>query len=423
MGRLLIQHGTVIDVEARAGFANTDVLVEDDRIAAIGVGLDPTGAELVDARQRIVLPGFVDTHRHGWQSVLRAIAMDVDLGQYMQQVNGGLAPLLTPADVAVASELSALECLNAGVTTVQDYSHILYSPAHTDAVLAGLRAGGVRAAFGYSAPIFAGPQAWREDDIRRVRAVLPDDDGLITMMLAAIGPAFGGQEVTDADWKLAADLDLPLVTHVHATPDVPEPIGRLAEHGLLRDRTLYVHGNNLTDADMRRIADSGGALSFTPTIEQRMGMGGPLVNRTRRDGVVAGLGVDVVTSGPGDMFSVMRAALASEDVAGGDRVPVADVVALATSGGAAALGMGERIGALRAGMQADVVLLRTDDVSTVGGHDPFGVLVNAHPGVVDAVLVAGRFVKRDGKLLTDGVADLVARGQEIAARLATPATP
>lgn len=418
MGRLLLQHGTVIDTEPVAVHSDTDVLIEDGRIAAVGTGLDTAGAEVVDATDRIVLPGFVDTHRHGWQSVLKAVAMDVTITEYMGLVNGRLAPMLAPADLAVAAELTGLECLDAGITTLQDYSHVMFSPAHADAVIGGLTSAGIRAAFGYSQPVTAAREPWRDDDARRIREhLLPGDEGLVTMMLASMGPAYAPMETVASDWKLAAELDVPLVTHIGATPDVPHPVAALAEHGLLRPGTLYVHGNTLTDEDLRLIAGSGGALSITPAIEARMKIGAPTLGRTRRFGITAGLGVDVVTSGPGDLFSVMRAALMSEDASGGEIVPVADVLALATIGGAAAMGLQERVGSLRPGKQADLVLLRTDDVATVGGHDPVGTVVSAHPGVVDAVLVAGRFVKRDGRLLHARVGEVVAAAKRIAARL------
>jgi cytosine/adenosine deaminase-related metal-dependent hydrolase len=179
-----------------------------------------------------------------------------------------------------------------------------------------------------------------------------------------------------------------------------------------------VHGNSLPDDELTLIAATGGALSITPAVEARMGHGAPTLGRVRSLGVLAGLGVDVVTTVPGDMFAVMRAALLAVDAAGGERVPVSDVLQAATRGGAVALGMAERIGSLRPGAQADVVLLRTDAVGVAGGHDPVGVAVNAHPGLVDTVLVAGRVVKRDGHLLHPAVKETVAAAGRVAERLA-----
>jgi cytosine/adenosine deaminase-related metal-dependent hydrolase len=148
-----------------------------------------------------------------------------------------------------------------------------------------------------------------------------------------------------------------------------------------------------------------------------MGHGAPTLGRVQALGVPAGLGVDVVTTVPGDMFSVMRAAALTVDASGGERVPMADVLRAATLGGATALGMADRIGSLRPGAQADIVLLRTDAVGVAGAHDPVGVAVNAHPGLVDTVLVAGRVVKRDGRLLHPAVAEVVAAANGVARRL------
>jgi 5-methylthioadenosine/S-adenosylhomocysteine deaminase len=385
----------------------------------VGNGLEAAGAEVVDARERIVLPGFVDTHRHGWQSVLRATALDVDLAGYLQRVTGRLAAALEPADVATASLLTGLECLDAGITTVQDHAHIAFTPEHAAAVVEGLQASGVRAVFGYGRPVCSEPQPWRADDVRRLRAdVLPDDEGLVTMLLAAAGPSYASVEEAVADWHLARELGLRIAVHIGVSPAVPRPVSLLRELGIVAPGTLYVHGNSLPDDELVLIADTAGALSITPAVEARMGHGAPTLSRVRALGVPAGLGVDVVTTVPGDMFSVMRAGLLSVDASGGERVPMADILRAATLGGATALGMADRIGSLRTGAQADIVLLRTDAVSTAGGHDPVGLAVNAHPGLVDTVLVAGRVVKRDGRLLHPRVAEVVAEAGKVATRLA-----
>jgi cytosine/adenosine deaminase-related metal-dependent hydrolase len=206
--------------------------------------------------------------------------------------------------------------------------------------------------------------------------------------------------------------------HVGAGPVAQRPVALLRELGLAVPGTLYVHGNSLPDDELALIADTGGALSITPAVEARMGHGAPTLGRVRALGVPAGLGVDVVTTVPGDMFSVMRAALLTVDASGGERVPMVAAPGTATLGGATALGMADRIGSLRAGAQADIVLLRTDAVGGAGGHDPAGLAVNAHPGLVDTVLVAGRVVKRDGRLLHPAVAEVVAAANGVARRLA-----
>lgn len=406
MHRLLLRNGIVLDTEPDVSVRpGVDVLIEDGRIAQIAPDLPADGAEVIDATDRIVLPGFVDTHRHCWQTVLRGTAVDVDLGAYLGLVLGGYAPRFRPEDVEVSTLVGALECLDSGITTVQDHSHIQYSPEHTEAGISALRTAGIRAVFGYGYPVFDAA-ARRLAEVRRVRTErLAADDELVTMALAPAGPSYAPIEVVEEDWRLADELGLRIAVHVGSGPVAERPIAALRDRGLLAAGTLYVHGNSLPDDELALIAESGGAVAIAPAVEAQMGHGAPMTGRLRAASVLTGLGADVVTTVPGDMFSLMRAALLSGQLGDGPRATAADVLRMATLDGAAALGMSDRIGSLRVGKQADVVLLRTDTVSMAGAeHNPVAAVVAAaHPGDVDTVLVAGRPVKRDGLLVHPGL--------------------
>ena len=405
--RLLIRGGLVIDTETTTALPHTDVLVDDGVITAVGHGLPTEGAEVIDATDRIVLPGFVDTHRHVWQTALRGIATDVDLGGYLDLVVRQHGSRHEPEHVRIATLAGALECLDSGITTVQDFAHIQHTPAHTDAAITGLRAAGIRAVFGYGAPLFApamADDAWAAE-LGRVRA--EHVGGLVTMALAAVGPAYGSPEMVERDWRLAAELDIPIVTHVGSSPTAARPIDLLRTLNLLRANTLYVHGNSLADDELAMIADSGAAVSIAPAVEALMGHGAPTVNRLRAAGARTGLGVDVVTSTAGDMFSLMRATLLSSQLSPGPRSTAADVLRMATVDGAAAVGLADRIGSLRQGKQADIVLLDATAPNLVGTHDPVATVVtSAHPGNVDTVLVAGQVVKRAGRLVRVDLAEI-----------------
>ncbi|MFE2226262.1 amidohydrolase family protein [Streptomyces kronopolitis] len=424
--RLLLRGGLVIDTDPHPTVhPHTDVLVEEGRIAAVGPDLpvdgnDP-GVEVLDAGGMIVLPGFVDTHRHVWQAVLRSAAVDESLDGYLSRILGDLAGRFTPADVHTGNLLGALECLDAGITTVQDFSHVQYSPEHSAAAVEGLRDAGIRAVFGYGYPVFD-EGARRADWVRRVRTEhFGSPEALLTMALAPIGPSFGPPETVREDWLLARELALPVVVHVTAGPVAPEPVAALREQGLIAPGTLYVHGNSLPDSELRLIAESGGAVAITPAIEASMRFGAPMAPRLRRAGITTGLGADAVTSAPGDMFSQMRAALTSSHFdGGGPAVRAADVLRMATAEGAAALGLGDETGSLGIGKSADLVLLRADAVNLAPvGHDPIGAVVTAaHPGNVDTVLVAGRTVKRAGRLVHGGLAGVLAAAQRSAERIA-----
>ncbi|MFE7543455.1 amidohydrolase family protein [Streptomyces platensis] len=429
--RLLLRGGLVIDTAPHpVVHPHTDVLVEEGRIAAVGRGLPideaDTGLEVIDARELIVLPGFVDTHRHVWQAVLRSAAVDESLDSYLGRILGDLSGRFTPADVYTGNLLGALECLDTGVTTVQDFSHVQYTPEHSAAAVEALEEAGIRAVFGYGYPVFD-DTARRADWVRDVRTkYFPSREALLTMALAPVGPSFAPPETVREDWLLARELGLPIAVHVTAGPVAMRPITALQEQGLLTAGTLYVHGNSLPDSELRLIAESGGAVAITPAIEASMRFGAPMAGRLRRAGIPTGLGADAVTSAPGDMFSQMRAALMSSHFDGnGDgeadapTVKAADVLRMATAEGAATLGLADEVGSLGIGKRADLVLLRADALNLAPvAHDPIGAVVTAaHPGNIDTVLVDGRPVKRNGKLLYGELGNVLNTAHRTAERL------
>ncbi|MEV8632209.1 amidohydrolase family protein [Streptosporangium sp. NPDC051023] len=418
--RMLIANGTVIDTDPEPRvLPGADVLVEDGVIVAVGAGLGAEDAEVVDATGLIVLPGFVDTHRHVWQSVLRSAAADATLGSYLDLVLGRFAPAFLAEDVYAANLWGALEALDAGITTVYDWSHIQLTPAHTDAAIDGLGESGIRAVFGYAHP-GTDDASRREDEVRRVASRgLP---GLLTPALAAWGPVYGSVEAAQADWRLARDLGLRISVHATGTGTVE----RLHRGGLLGADVMFVHGNGFTDEAMKLVADSGGVASVAPAVESQMGHGHPETGRFRGFGVTTGFGVDTVTDTPGDMFAVMRAAFAAERSRGGS-LTTAEVLRMATVEGAAVLGMDDRIGSLRPGRQADVIMLRAGDLGLAPVHDPIGAVVTAAGSAnVDTVIVAGRVVKRAGRLVdvdTRRALDLVSRSAARIAEAAGTAAP
>ncbi|MEU3988025.1 amidohydrolase family protein [Streptomyces platensis] len=429
--RLLLRGGLVIDTAPHpVVHPHTDVLVEEGRIAAVGRGLPfdeaDTGLEVIDARELIVLPGFVDAHRHVWQAVLRSAAVDESLDSYLGRILGDLSGRFTPADVYTGNLLGALECLDTGVTTVQDFSHVQYTPEHSAAAVEALEEAGIRAVFGYGYPVFD-DTARRADWVRDVRTkYFPSREALLTMALAPVGPSFAPPETVREDWLLARELGLPIAVHVTAGPVAMRPITALQEQGLLTAGTLYVHGNSLPDSELRLIAESGGAVAITPAIEASMRFGAPMAGRLRRAGIPTGLGADAVTSAPGDMFSQMRAALMSSHFDGnGDgeadapTVKAADVLRMATAEGAAALGLADEVGSLGIGKRADLVLLRADALNLAPvAHDPIGAVVTAaHPGNIDTVLVDGRPVKRNGQLLYGELGNVLKTAHRTAERL------
>ncbi|GLZ80212.1 TRZ/ATZ family hydrolase [Actinorhabdospora filicis] len=400
MSSILLRGGLVIDTDPIA-VQTADLLITDGRIAAVGPDLTAETAEVLDVSGHYVLPGFVDTHRHMWQTGLRALTADADLGAYLQRVLYGIGPRVTPQDLHDATLAGALEALDAGVTTVQDYAQTMHTPEHTDAALSAYA--GLRAVLAHG-----GLGATDEAELRRVHGLAR---GTTSLMLASHGPSYGDLDEVARDHRLARELGLRLAAHVgHGGP-----LTRLKERGLLGPEWLYVHGNPLDDEELRLMADSGGTASVAPAVEARMGHGAPVLARLRAAGVPTGLGVDVVTTAPGDMFSLMRAAMTS---AGGTTLSTSDALRAATIDGARALGMDGLIGSLAVGKRADVITVRAHDANLIGATDPVAAVVaSAHAGNVDTVLVDGVVRKRAGTLPGADLSSLAASLRESLARL------
>lgn len=403
---LLLRGGHVIDVEHGTATFSTDVLIDGARIVAIGRDLDATGATVIDASRQIVLPGFVDVHRHTWQTAVRASAIDVDLRTYLERVLGRFGSRFTAEHVRAATLAGSLEALDAGVTTLFDYAHALHTPAHTDAAVDALEESGLRAVFGYGFPMVGDRDV---QDVRRIRSRLADDEARTTMALAPVGPSFTPIETVRDDWRIADELGLRISFHVSAGPVAERPVTALQEAGLLHERLLFIHGHSLADTELSLIAAAGASVGSTPAAEAQMTGGRPVIGRLRAAGMRPALGVDSVSSAPGDPFSSMRAALIGSQIADARPLTAAETLRMATLDGAAALGLDQRTGSLTVGKQADIVLLRLDDLNMLAAeHDPVGAVVaSAHPGNVDTVIVGGQIVKSSGRLHHPGRVDLL----------------
>ncbi|WP_066366396.1 amidohydrolase family protein [Herbidospora mongoliensis] len=368
--RTLITNATLLDTDPEPRTVEGDLLIEDGRIAAIGGDL--AADHVIDAQGMIVMPGLVDTHRHVWQSVLRALTPDSSLGEYLDLILGTLAPAFTEDDVNAANHWGALDALDAGVTTVYDWSHI----PHPEAALDGLRQAGVRA-------VFAHPD---RDALPRLRP-----SGRITPALAAIGPVYGPVEEAVADFRAAREMGVHISLHATGVGAVEI----LHERGLLGPDVMFVHGNGFTGDAVKMMADAGATASVAPAVERQMGHGEPHTVKFRAHGIPTGLGVDTVVTVPGDLFSVMRAALPG--------TPAADVLRMATIEGARAIGLDREIGSLTPGKQADLIMISTDSPGMAPVIDPVAAVVaSATRGDVHTVFVAGRVVGTTSAKARDG---------------------
>src|SRR6187455_1199301 len=415
---ILIKRGYVLTLDPALGdLPDTDVLIEGETITRVGRDLEaPAHANVLDGRNRIVIPGFVDTHRHTWQTPVRGVLPSCTLDQYFAGMLDNIGRQYRADDVYIANLMGALEALNGGITTLLDWSHVNNTPEHADAAIAGLTEAGIRGIYAHGVPV--GGQWWayssldHPEDIRRIRKqYFQSDDQLLTLALAARAPGNTTPDVAKHDWLLARDLGIRISVHVgmRLTGVHVHHVQTLHELGLMGPDTTYIHCTDSTDAELDLIAKSGGSTSVAPYVEMLMGHGVPPTGRLVARGVRPSLSIDVVSSVPGDMFTQMRTALVQERILAFTDTPDMpfaptlthrDVLEFATIDGANACALGDKTGSLTVGKQADIVLLQTRAINTAPILDPAATVVTfADTSNIDSVFVAGRAVKRNGKLI------------------------
>ncbi len=428
--RILIKNGIVLTQDPSLGeLPRADVLVDGDTIAAIGTDLSADGARVIDAAGDVVIPGFIDTHRHTWETSIRTCAPDYALITYFGSILDKFAPHYRPDDVYAANLWGALECVNAGITTLVDWSHIMNTPDHADAAIQGLQESKLRSVFAYGfgntslvdwwfGPDYTGSVLTSDGpDARRLRKqYFSSDDGLVTMALATRGPNFCKPDVVKHDWELAKELGLNITVHVAMDRFgyTKMQVTGLRDMDLLLPNTTYVHGSHFTDEEWALVRDSGGNVSFAPQIEVQMGHGWAPAVKALEYNVPIGLSSDVATTASSDQFTQMHAIFGSErgrkhqeawdaDLDGLEASPglitSRQVLEWATIGGAKVAGIADRTGSLTPGKKADIVIIDGSAVNVAPIIDPVGAVVcAADVSNVKTVLVDGVALKEDFKL-------------------------
>ena len=371
---------------------------------------------MIDASNAIVMPGFVDTHRHMWQGFLRNVLPDGSLEDYRNVMQRKFGATMTPDDVYAADLVSALGAIDSGVTCVLDWSHIGTSPAHTDACIKGLQDSGVRAVFAYGAGqnetcrVMEIATAKYPGDIARLRKqYFSSDNQLVTLYLAALG---GTPEATLSQFKTARDVGARISIHVGVGEFGRNALlEKLHAAGGLKDDTTYIHCCTLNDTEWKLMRDTGGTVSIAGYVETLMGHGNPPTQKAIDLGIRPSLSVDVETSVPNDFFTQMRTifSLQKNEVwarrLAGDKNPpkfltVREVLEFATIEGARANGLDKKIGSLTPGKEADIIMLRTDRLNVMPMNNAVGAVVTSMTAAhVDTVLIAGKVVKRNGQLV------------------------
>jgi len=446
MSRILIQNAAVVTVDPELGdFERADILIDDGAIVKVGPDIS-ADAWRIDAEGMIAMPGMVDTHLHTWQSPVRGILADGNIPDYLRGIRLQLAERMRPEDMYVGNYLGALDAINNGVTSIVDYCHNILTPDHAHSAVQGLLDAGVRGLYGHGmTPITT--NTWAESKggstaegdpadyetraslAREIRDTYfrsesqPLRFGMAPQEFAITPPA----EVV-REFALARELGARITQHANQVivRQLFQDVEQLHAHGLLGDDLLLVHCTFNTEHEWELLRDTGTMVSVCAETEMQMGMGFPAIREVTEYTPGPSLGIDCVSGDSHDMIShgrlVLQATRWRDDEPGYQRMVAPQVMKWKTSdalkwltiNGAKAAGVGDVAGSLTPGKRADIVLLDMRGISTAGWNrrEPGGAIISqANAGNVDTVLIDGRIVKRDGKLVHVDVDDALRKMQ------------
>ncbi len=415
---LVFRNATVLTMDdAHQVLSGADVLISGDRIGAVGPGLAvPEGTAEIDATGGIVMPGMIDTHRHMWQTAMRGYGADWTLTQYFVWNYLQWGKSFRPQDIHAGNLLSAIEAIDAGVTTTVDWSHNLQTTGHAEAAVDALRAVPGRFVLAYG-NIQQAPWEWSatpefRDFVGRYFSGGGSD--MLGFQMAFDVPPASPDFPEQAAFEVARDLGVPVTTHAgvwKVTTD--DGIRLMYENGFMTPGTIYVHAASLSADSYHRIAATGGSASLSTESEQSAGQGYPPTWKLREHGIPISLSMDTSVWWSADLFSAMRATLSADrarehleahnrdETVTHHKLRAEQVVDWATRGGARALGLDSLLGSLEPGKKADVVLIKNDASPVMFPLlHPYGhVVFQAGRGDVHTVVVNGQVVKYDHALV------------------------
>src|SRR4051794_9770205 len=449
--RYVIRGGAVMTMDPKVPgankygeFAQADVLVEGKKILAVGPNLRASGAGEIDARGRIVMPGFIDTHPHQFETALRSFLADGVLindpsgsrasdRTYFEYILLTFAPVYRPEDVYISELFGGLAQLDDGVTTVHDVSQIHHSPEHSDAAIQALFDTGRRAAFGYFESAGANilgtnPGNQYPADAPRIKQQwFSSSDQLVHMIMG--GEVYLGDATTQQSWTIGRQLHLQIAAHILSPFGIRPIMDKLAAGqggagslGIGPDN-LFIHMTGMSDPAWQKVKDVGAQVSLAVPIEMNMRHGMPPILKMQQLGIEPSLSVDVECTLTADFFTQMRSTMNAQRALVNQMIleqgnfnppnqwptPTADkpkllnnrdVLRFATMNGAKHLRLDQKVGSLTPGKEADIIILDAESLNVAPlNHVPGAVVSLMDRTNVETVIVAGKVRKWKGRLL------------------------
>ncbi|WP_291057744.1 amidohydrolase family protein [Herbiconiux sp.] len=453
--RTLIRGAAVASVDPAIGdLERADILIQGQRIAAVEPVSPETGlsalsaaaetAEVIEAGEMIAVPGLIDTHRHTWQAQLRGILADGTIPDYLRGMRLQMAIRYRAEDMYAGNYAGALDAINCGVTSIVDYCHNILDPECAHGAVTGLLDAGIRGLYGHGmTPVTS--NTWSEgaagrEDVADPAAFAPrarlareireqyfrDESQPLRFGIAPQELPIAPVADVAAEFALARELGARMTMHANqlAVRQLFRDVQVLSEHGLLGPDLLLVHCSFNTPEEWELLRGTGTTVSVCAETEMQMGMGFPAIREATQYTPGPSLGIDCVSGDSGDLLSharlVLQATRWRDDSAGYERLiapqemrwTTRDALRWITMNGAVAAGMADEVGSLTPGKRADVVLLDMGGISQAGWNrrDPTGAVISqTNSGNVDTVLIDGRVVKRNGRLVHVDVDAALAR--------------
>jgi 5-methylthioadenosine/S-adenosylhomocysteine deaminase len=417
---ILLKNGIVLTLDPQIGdFANADVLIAGGKIRELRPQVAaPSDAVVLDATNRIVIPGFVDTHSHSYQGLLRSLLANGLLEpDYNRDIQNNLTLAYTPDEAYAGILATALGMIAMGTTTVVDLSQVSHSPEHSDACIKALQDSGIRAVYAFARG--AGPRARYPQDLGRLqRTYFNSKDQLLTLALTG--------NMTAAVFAAGRAAGVPVVQHL-VVADLSGALLGFGRAGLLRPGDEYIHCLGINDEAWRMIRDSGGHVSICAPIDMTMGHGMPAIQDALDHGLRFSLSSDHGVTIAQDMFSIMRTTFALQRLMvlqrahrGEQNLPplltCRDMLEFATLQGARCASLDGKIGTLTPGKDADILLLKANELQVWPVNNAPGTVTNLmNPGHIEAVFIAGKVRKWQGGLVdvdTAAVTRMVAQARD-----------
>ena len=436
-GEFLVRNGYLLTMDPVLGdVPDGDVHVKNGNIVAVGKNLKATGAQVLDGRRMIVLPGLVDTHWHMWTTYLRCMAGDKTEDGYFP-VTTRYGEAMKPEDMYHSTRLAAAEAIYSGTTTLNDECHNVRNLDYAVADIRALRETGIRARFSYGA--YRGIPPGQPRDLASFEKLHGEwakhsPEGLITL-----GYSWGGVPAASADGaslpqekldavrkeiETARRLGTPISMHLASRENTPA--GQVqAQAAYLGKDMLLIHMLATSPEEMKLVASSGASISTSPGSELRIGYGLTKICEFLDAGINVAVSVDTAPlTGNCHMFGILKLLRNAANAKAFDefKLSARRTLEMGTINGARALGIEHLVGSLTPGKRADLIMVQTDVITMGVFTDPTHMIVEAvEPSNVDTVVVDGRILKRGGKftalaqeqIIADAAATLVSVGQRV----------